>query len=621
MNVADHHRELIGRFLEGGLADAETTELGRALATDPALAEALARACRVDACLAVHFSIQAQALDMTTAVSGRGTFGQTASRRLPARWVAAAVVTIAVLVGWTMSRRPYPGPRVTGRFTDSDGESIRRGTVLRTADAQREALTLGGYCRVDVDPDSVVRVAGSPRRERIVLERGRVACDIEPGAGQFTVETKHCTVSVRGTRFAVELLESQGGHAMLGKHVLVKVFAGAVLVAAAGAQETVNAGEEKLVPGKVVVTAEDQARSVGDRWTYAVTTPDGKPVGKADVAIVGKHTVGSNTLHRAAVRFGTQRRPDYWFAVGDDGYFHFDAFGATLPGDHFPLPLKEGMAFEYESTQGKVSARVVGTEAVEVPAGKFACLAVESKYRVDGEERTRTSWVAPDIGTVKHVRHDVTLALAGLNPVVVLKPEKGAVVLNTFDTDEPLRSPLFARARWGGWMGEPGRSSDVDIDAFTGGANGTPFCLRWTYTTLGTWVSASISPGGERPADLSKYAGISFYIKGLLGKPCTMTIQAKAADGEERAFAHIRFPVTQRWQKIILTHDTHPQLLALDLRKVYSIGLTDAAREGAAHNVIWLDEVKLHEDEQLLIEEINALEKAKLLLEAHKAEF
>ena len=408
---------------------------------------------------------------------------------------------------------------------------------------------------------------------------------------------------------------------MLNRHVLVKVFAGAVLVAAAGAQEVVIAGEEKLVPGKVVVTAEDQARPVGDRWTYAVTTPDGKPVGKLDVAIVGRHTVGANTLHRAAVRFGAQRRPDYWFAVGDGGYFHFDAFGATQLGDHFPLPLKEGMAFAYESTQGKVSARVVATEAVEVPAGKFACLVVESKYMVDGEERTRTSWVAPGVGTVKHVRHDVALALASSTPAAEPKPEKGAVALNTFDTGEPLRSPLFGPGRWGGWMGEPGRSSDVDVDPFTGGANGTPFCLRWTYTTIGTWASASISPGGGQPADLSKYKGLSFYVKGLLGRPCTMTIQAKAADGERRAFAHIRFQVTAQWQKVAITSETHPELDDLDLRQVHTIGLSDAAREGAAHNVVWLDEVKLHEDTGPLLEEIEAREKAKALLEHRKTEF
>ena len=615
-------RELIARYLDRAATDAEVAELTRRLREDPDAADAFARACRRDAWLSRRFHEQRSGEHFRGMLEGAELVRPPRRRgRRPAAWAAAAIAVVAgAVLCWVAWSSRYPPPEVTGTLKIREGGPLRQGAIVE-AGSEGATLTLGGYCRIDVDPNSAIRLAGSPRNERIVLERGRVACDIEPGAGRFAVETEQATISVRGTRFAVELLEGQGGQAMLNRHVLVKVFAGAVLVAAAGAQEVVNAGEEKLVPGKVVVTAEDQARHVGDRWTYAVTTPDGKPVGKVDVAVIGRHTVGANTLHRAAVRFGAQRRPDYWFAVGDGGYSYFDAFGATLPGDHFPLPLKEGMAFEYESTQGKVLARVVGTEAVEVPAGKFACLAVESKYTVDGEERTRTSWVAPGIGTVKHVRHDVALALASFNPAPAPKPEQGAVALNTFDTDEPLRSPLFARARWGGWMGEPGRSSDVDIDPFTGGANGTPFCLRWTYTTIGTWVSASISPGGERPADLSKYKGISFYVKGLLGRPCTMTLVSKAPPGEERALAHIRFPVTQQWQKIILTPDRHPELKKVDLSQDYSIGLSDYAREGAAHNAIWLDEVKLHDNAELLDKEIQARKEIERLLQGKRGEF
>jgi ferric-dicitrate binding protein FerR (iron transport regulator) len=616
-------RELIVKYLDRAATDAEAAELTRRLREDPDAADAFARACRQDAWLSRRFREQKNGEHFRAALEEAERKGQ--QRRRGGRrfaWAAAAGVAAAAVtvLCWAVFGSRYPQPEVTGTVRLREGGPLRRGAAIE-AGSEGAALTLGGYCRVAIGPKSVVRVSGSRRRERIVLERGRVLCDVEPGAGQFAVETEQCTISVQGTRFAVELLENEGGQAMLGRHVLVKVFAGAVLVAAAGGQEVVNAGVEKLVPGKVVVTAEDQARPVGDRRTYAIATPDGKPAGKLDVAIIGKHTVGANTLYRAAVRFATQRRPDSWFAVGDDGYVHFDAFGAMLPGDHFPLPLKEGMGFEYESTQGKVSARVVGTEAVEVPAGKFACLAVESKYRVDGEERTRTSWVAPGIGTVKHVRPDLALTLASFKPAAEPKPEKGAVALNTFDTDEPLRSPLFARGRWGGWMGEPGRSSDVDIDPFTGGANGTPFCLRWTYTTLGTWVSASIAPGGRALVDLSKYAGISFYVKGLLGKPCTMTIVGKAPAGEQAGLAHLRFQVTQKWQKIIVTPETHPELAKVDLRQVYSIGLSDYAKEGAAHNVIWLDEVKLHESAELLKEEIKAREKILMLLEGKKGEF
>jgi len=615
-------RELISKYLDRAATDAEVAELTRRLREDPAAADAFARACRRDAWLSRRFREQKNGEHFRAMLEGAELVRP--PRRHGRRRVAWAAAAIAVVAGaalcWVALGSRYPQPEVSGSVRLREGGVLRRGSAVEAGDSGA-ALTLGGYCRVAIDPDSVVRIAGSPRRERIVLERGRVACDIEPGAGQFAVQTEQCTVSVKGTRFAVELLQTQGGQAMVGRHVLVKVFAGAVFVAAAGAQEVVKEGEEKLVPGKVVLTAESQALSVGHRRTYAIITPDGKTIAHADMAIIGKRTVGGNTLYRTAVRVGGGRRPDVWLSVGDDGFAFYDTFGITVPGDKHPLPLEEGMAFEYESTEGKVDARVMGTEAVEVPAGKFACLKIESTHREGDGKWTRTSWVAPGIGTVKDVRRDVTFALARSLAPAQPKPEKGAVVFSSFDTDEPLRSPILGRARWEAHMGEPGRSSDVDIDPFTGGANGTPFCLRWTYTTIGTWVSASISPGGEQPADLSKYKGISFYIKGLIGRPCTMTIQAKAADGEQRAFAHIRFQVTGQWQRVILTPDTHPELDQLDLRQVYTIGLTDAAREGAAHNVIWLDGVKLHDNAELLREEIELQEKIKRLLEGKEAEF
>ena len=615
-------RDLIDKYLDKAATDDEVAELTRRLREDPEAADAFARACRQDGWLARRFREQKNGERLRAMLEGAELVRPPRRHgRRRAAWAAAIAVVAGAALCWVALGSRYPQPEVSGSVRLREGGVLRRGSAVEAGDSGA-TLTLGGYCHVAIDPNSMVRIAGSPRSERIILKRGRVACNIEPGTGQFAVETGQCTVSVKGTRFAVELLQTQGGQAMVGRHVLVKVFAGAVFVAAAGAQEEVNAGEERLVPGKVVVSAKSLALKVGHRRTYAIATPDGKPVGEADMAIIGKQAVGANTLYRAAIRFGTQRRPDFWLAVGDDGHAHYDAFGMSLPASKYPLPLKEGMAFEYESSRGKVRARVVRTEAVKVPAGKYACLVVESEDEIGDEKHTRTSWIAPGIGMVKEARTDSTIALARLQRSAAPKPQQGAVALSTFDTDEPLRSPLFARQKWEAWMGEPGRSSDIDIDPFTGGANGTPFCLRWTYTTLGTWVSTSIAPGGERPADLSKYAGFSFYVKGLLGKQCTMTIVGKSPEGgKPTGLAHIRFQVTQTWRKIIVTPDTHPELKKVDLTQVYSIGLSDYAKEGAAHNVIWLDEIKLYETAEPLLKEIEAREKILRLLEAEQAEF
>ena len=363
---------------------------------------------------------------------------------------------------------------------------------------------------------------------------------------------------------------------------------GIVLMVALGAAVTASRG------GEVVITADSLPMAVGQRWTYTIATPDGQAIGELGLAIVGRRTVGANTLYREAARFGEMRINDLWIAVGDVGLVFYDSFGATLPDNKHPLPLKNGMAFEYESTKGKVRARVVGTEAVEVPAGKFTCLVIEREREAEGKKKTEKEWMAPGIGTVKATGEGFVMTLARSEAPAKPKPEEGTVVLNTFDTPDPLRSPLFPRGVWSGVAGQPDRSSVIDIDPFGGGANGTPFCLRWTYATIGTWAAASMSPGGDpwTPVDISKYKGVSFYIKGLFARPCTASIQAKAADGEQKAFAHIPVQITRQWQKVVLTPDTHPQLNGIDPRRVYSVGLGDAADEGAA-NVIWLDEIKL----------------------------
>lgn len=196
-------------------------------------------------------------------------------RPRPRRWAwlryAAAVVVIAALTvlimgpRWTKPR--YPGPTVEGAITVADGGELRRGAVLATGN-EGGSLELGGYCRLDVGPNSVLRLTGEPRDERIVLEHGRVLCDVDRQIGQFAVETELCTAVVQGTRFIVQLDDPTGGADMLRKKVLVRVLAGAVLVSGAWGQDVVTAGEAKVLPGGPAVAvpapapAEDPAEAL-----------------------------------------------------------------------------------------------------------------------------------------------------------------------------------------------------------------------------------------------------------------------------------------------------------------------------------------------------------------------
>ena len=346
--------------------------------------------------------------------------------------------------------------------------------------------------------------------------------------------------------------------------------------------------------GEVVITAKDLTGEVGRRQTYAITTPEGQPAGELATAVIGKRMVGKGVLYREAVRFGQMRLQDAWVSVAEDGLVIRDSFGGSLPVDRCPLPLKTGMTFEYDSVKGKARVRVEGPETVETPAGEFTCLVIVRERDAEGKRTTQREWVTAGAGMVKAVWEGVVMTLVRTEAPPKPKPEEGTVVLSTFDTPDPLRSPLFPRGVWNGVGGQPAIGSVADIDPFVGGAAGTPFCLRWTYTTLGTWVSASIAPGGDpwSPVDLSKYAGVSFYIKGLIERPCSVSMQAKAADGEQNRFIHIPIQVTREWRKVVLRPDTHPQMNEIDTKRVHIVGLGDSSEEGAS-NVIWIDEIKL----------------------------
>lgn len=357
------------------------------------------------------------------------------------------------------------------------------------------------------------------------------------------------------------------------------------------------AGAGAAGAGELVIEAKDFPVDVGRRASYQIANAEGQQVAQVRAAIVGQRRLGDVTLAREAVLFGTMRVPDGWIAVGPDRVALYPSFGAELPTWACPMPLKAGKTYEYEAATGPVRGRVEGPETIEVPAGRFTCLVWTERRQEDGVERVRKNWIAPGVGTVKALiggAADQTLSLVSHEKPQAAKPKPGVMVLSTFDTGNPLVPLPFPRAAWSGVTGLPGATSVVDIEPW-GGAAGTPFCLKWAYATAATWVSANIVPSGdvEKPVDLSGHGGASFYIKGLLERPCAVSIQAKAADRDERIMIHIPIQVTAEWRKVTLSPDTHPQLRGIDFRQVYILGLGDHSQEPAG-NVIWLDEVMLH---------------------------
>lgn len=153
--------------------------------------------------------------------------------------VAAAVVLAVV---WYQSEEKYPGPSATGAFVVAEGKGVVRGTTITTNEEPAQ-LTLGGYCRLDMQPHSRLRLEGEDRAESVFLENGEVVCDIAQGKGTFVVRTPVETVSVLGTRFMVKV---SGGDEMGSKSVIVKVMVGTVLVAGSWGTVELTGGQERL---------------------------------------------------------------------------------------------------------------------------------------------------------------------------------------------------------------------------------------------------------------------------------------------------------------------------------------------------------------------------------------
>ncbi len=349
---------------------------------------------------------------------------------------------------------------------------------------------------------------------------------------------------------------------------------------------------------ELVITSKDIPFEVGDQAHYAVAVAGGDgPSELSLITTIGKRSVGPRTLLRQAVLMGSMRLTDQWIALGGTELAIYASFDAPLPTLKYPLPLKKGLGYEYQTPRAKVRARVEGPATLKTPGGTFECLLIVEDCQ-DGAERWQQKlWVAPGVGHVKYifrVKQDMTTTLVNHKKPRQVKAPPGAHVVSTFDVGDPMGSHLFPRAMWQAGAGGAMCSSVADIDP-SGGAAGTPFCLRWTYHIRETWADVALTPSGvwEVPADLSRYDSISFYIRGLVPGQCMLTFITKSAEEQGKRFSHVPVQYGTEWQKIVIALKTQPQLKAADLTQVdrFTIGIHT---EGEASGVIFIDEIMFH---------------------------
>ena len=153
---------------------------------------------------------------------------------------------------------------------------------------------------------------------------------------------------------------------------------------------------------------------VGDWWKYRSTTADGK---QSEFTIkVLSDEKQSDTTSRYLVETLTTFQPIHDWYSKPNGWvlMHRIAYpkNEALKADYQPVkqylknPLSVGSSWEWKGTgmmgvNIEESSRVTGSELVEVPAGKFQAMKVETKVIQGGTPVTRTYWFANWVGMVK----------------------------------------------------------------------------------------------------------------------------------------------------------------------------------------------------------------------------
>lgn len=193
--------------------------------------------------------------------------------------LAAAAAVIVAVGAWAVLAHRYPSPTATGDYRVIEGGEVKRGSLIGT-DAGRAALAMGGYVRVDMDPQSRVRLQGQKRAEAVDLDKGSATFEVDRNIGTFAVRTEVGTVSVTGTKFTVRILETQGA-TMSPRQMAVKVLVGAVVVSGAWGSTTVLAGDEQVVgrTGPVVAATTQRVTLAG------IGKAIGDPKAKMDPAV------------------------------------------------------------------------------------------------------------------------------------------------------------------------------------------------------------------------------------------------------------------------------------------------------------------------------------------------
>ncbi|HEX8652593.1 MAG TPA: hypothetical protein VF708_17385 [Pyrinomonadaceae bacterium] len=152
---------------------------------------------------------------------------------------------------------------------------------------------------------------------------------------------------------------------------------------------------------------------VGDWWKYQSTTADGKQSEFTMTVLADEKQADGVVFHKVEIKSTIPihewySKPSGWVLWHREFYTSNESMKVAFEPvrQYLKNPLTTGATWSWKG-KGMMgvdideSNQVIGSEAVEVPAGKFQAMKVESKVNQGGTAVTKTYWYANWVGLVK----------------------------------------------------------------------------------------------------------------------------------------------------------------------------------------------------------------------------
>jgi hypothetical protein len=177
---------------------------------------------------------------------------------------------------------------------------------------------------------------------------------------------------------------------------------------------------------------------------------DGKVHREADFFLVGPEKIGATPVVKIETHSGGEVINIEWYEVGDAGLICCarqpqgapERINLTPPQKITPRAIPAGESWNYDGTAGDVPVHqkytVLGQEDVQVPAGKFRALHIETKDSSDDSISILIDrWFVPGTGFVKDVSA-ITLASGDLLERISLELKEAPKIMERPATKTPV---------------------------------------------------------------------------------------------------------------------------------------------------------------------------------------